>query len=86
MDFRKTIIRQFTPMIKEYLPALENMLINKLQAVNLNEGEEFTSYNLVNIRGKLKIILCTYNTDNKVIREIETLDANEVILNLINNI
>lgn len=86
MDLKKTIIRQFAPMVKEYLPSLESLIISKLQAVNLNENEEFTSYNIVNLSGKLKIILCTYNSDNKVVREIETIDAQELILSLLNNI
>lgn len=86
MDIKKTLIRQFAPMVKEYLPNLEDMIKAKLDAVILNETEEFTSYNLVKIDGKLKIILCTYSNENKVIREIETLDAADLILSLFNNI
>lgn len=86
MDLKKTIIRQFAPMVKDYLPALEDLIKTKLDAVKLNKDEEFASYNIVNLSGKLKIILCTYNSDNKVVREIETIDAQELILSLLNNI
>ena len=77
------MVKTLIPVVKQNLTSLDEMLVSKLAAVEIQDNEKYVSFNGVNEDGKIIFYVCTCSEDDKVIRQIERVPLDELLLKLL---
>lgn len=77
------MLKSFIPMVKSNLTELDKAICEKMASVQRQENEAYVSINGVNEEGKIIFYLCTCSADDQVIRQLERIPLDELILNLL---
>lgn len=74
-------------LTKQLYPAVEEKLLNYIDKVELNEDEVMTGIILFkNGEGKLDYVLCTFDNEDRVLRQLEVNSVQEKLTSLADNL
>ena len=81
----KGMVRPLIPVIKNQLPKLNTLIKDQLNAVQLNTGEsEAVFFIVVDKNDKAKLVTACIDENDKIVRVIDSKDATEFIMSLLN--
>ena len=81
----KGMVRPLIPVIKNQLPKLNTLIKDQLNAVQLNTGEsEAVFFIVVDKNDKAKLVTACIDDNDKIVRVIDSKDATEFIMSLLN--
>ncbi len=81
----KGMVRPLIPVIKNQLPKLNILIKDQLKNIQLVPGEsEAVYFIVVDNNEKAKLVTACIDTEDKITRVIDSKDATDFILNLLN--
>jgi hypothetical protein len=81
----KGMVRPLIPVIKNQLPKLNTLIKDQLKNIQLVPGESEAVYFIViDKHDKAKLVTACIDTEDKITRVIDSKDATDFILNLLN--
>jgi len=81
----KGMVRPLIPVIKNQLPKLNTLIKEQLNAVQLYPGEsEAVFFIVVDKNEKAKLVTACIDENDKIVRVIDSKDATDFILSLLN--
>ncbi len=81
----KGMVRPLIPVIKNQLPKLNTLIKDQLNSVQLDPGEsEAVFFIVIDKNEKAKLVTACIDDNDKIVRVIDSKDATEFILSLLN--
>lgn len=81
----KGMVRPLIPVIKNQLPKLNTLIKDQLNSVQLDPGEsEAVFFIVVDKNDKAKLVTACIDDNDKIVRVIDSKDATDFILSLLN--
>lgn len=83
MDVKKTLIKSMLPIVRDNLGNINNALAEKIDSIDLIEGEAYAGFVITNYNSNCKVSTCTFTDDDKLSRQVDVENLSDVIENLL---
>ena len=86
MDFLSNPNKLKETLAKQIYPATEKSLLNYMDRVELQENEVMASILLFKREGEMHYVLCTFDADDRIVRQLEVENVREKLLGMADNL